>query len=333
MFRTAKELLQSAAQRDPSNHSMPERMAKTSVQLGFELAHTNALAEAQTQLEAGIAAYEGILKGSSRPDTIRDLAQSRIRFGIVLDMRGDFARARSQFDQAYAAVAPLSKSDPQNVTLRGDALSVEFEQARLLVLEGRSREGEDQLHPVIAAFESLDSEEEVGPGAGVLYTWLGEAQMGNREYARALESFRKAVEALEKNVQYADGRCGIVTGYTLAGDALLPLNRTADAETALRTAMSKSDLAPAIAHNDVPALYAIAGAYAAFGHLRMAMAGTSPGREDAARLRNEACGAYQHSDEIQKRIMAPLRLSSSDFPVTDLKATKDLSRNCSAAPN
>jgi non-specific serine/threonine protein kinase/serine/threonine-protein kinase len=328
MFRQTRELLQAAAQREPSDHNMPERMAKTAVQLGFELAHTNALDEAQELLEAGIAAYETLLKNSSRPDIIHDLAQSRIRLGQVLVMRGDFARANAEFDRAHAAVVPLAKSDPQNIVFRVDVLSVEFEQARALVVEGRFREGEQQLHRLITAFESLNSEEEIGPGMGTLYSWLGEAQMGNKEYAQALKSFQKAVQIVEKDVAYDDGRAGIVIDYVRIGDALLKMKRTAEAEEACKKALAKSDLASAVAHNDVPRLQSIAGAYAGFGGLRMEMAAQDPDPEDASRLRNEACSAYQQSNEVQKHLPLSVRFSSSDFPMPDLNSARESYRNC-----
>ena len=328
MFRKTQELLQAAVRRDPSNHTMPERMAKTTVQLGFELAHTSALDEAQKQLEAGVAAYEELLRKSSRPDMVRDLAQSRLRLGIVLAMRGDLARARVQYDKAYTAVVPLAKADPQNIMLRGDVLSIEFEQARLHVLEGRFREAEEQLHRVISGFEGLHSEEEIGPGEGVFQAWLGEAQMGNRQFAQALQSFQKAVQILEKDVSYDDGRCGIVTGYTRTGDALLQMKRKDEAEEAYKTAIAKSGQAFALAHNDLPALQSIAAAYTALGGLRAAMAAEARDPKEAARLRDEACGAWRQSSEMQKRLVS-VRLSSSDFPIPYTNTATELSRSCS----
>jgi eukaryotic-like serine/threonine-protein kinase len=336
MLRETRELLRTVAQHEPSSdHNMPERMAKNTVEVGFELAHTNALDEGQKLLEEGIAAYETLLKASSRPDMIRDLAQSRIRLGIILAMRGNLSAAKAQYDQALAAVAPLSKSDPQNIVFRVDVLSVEFEQARLLVVEGRFREGQDQLHRVITEFESLNSEEDIGPGMGTLYSWLGEAQMGNKEYAGALQSFQKALQILEKDVPYDDGRCGIVIDYARSGDALLQLKRPAEAGEAYRKALAKSDLSFALAHNDVPALQSIAGAYAGFGGLHMAMAAQARDPQEASRLRYDACGAWRQSGEIQTHLTAPVRFSSSNFPMPNRNAAMELSRNCGAtmSPN
>ena len=56
----------------------------------------------------------------------------------------------------------------------------------------------------------------------------------------ALKSFEKAVEFLEKDVQYDDGRCGIVTGYVLIGNSYRELNRVTEAESAYKTALSRA---------------------------------------------------------------------------------------------
>jgi hypothetical protein len=87
-------------------------------------------------------------------------------------------------------------------------------------------------------------------------------------------------------------------------------------------------MASAISHNDVPTLYAIAGAYAGFAHLQMVMEARANGPEDSARLRNEACTAYLQSNGLQRRTPTPVRFNSSDFPIPDVNAAMELSRNC-----
>jgi tetratricopeptide (TPR) repeat protein len=152
--------------------------------------------------------------------------------------------------------------------------------------------------------------------------------MGNREYAQSLQSFQKAVRIVEKDVPYDDGRAGIVVGYGRAGDALLQMKRTAEAEESYRKALVKSDLPSAIARNDVPVLQSIAGAYAGFGGLRMAMAAHARDPEEASQLRNDACGAWRQSNEIQRRLTAPVRFSSSNFPMPNLNAARESFRSC-----
>ena len=88
---------------------MPLRIAKATVQLGFELSHTGALDAAQKEIQTGVSSYETLLKPGAQTDAIRDLAQSRFRLGIVQAMHGDFAGANATFQQAREALAPLPR--------------------------------------------------------------------------------------------------------------------------------------------------------------------------------------------------------------------------------
>jgi serine/threonine protein kinase/tetratricopeptide (TPR) repeat protein len=327
-YRQSLEMVQAIVQRDPGYHNLPERIAKSQVQLGFELASTGALDAAQQQIEAGVAAYEAAIKPGAQPDTIRDLAQSRIRLGIVQAIRGDFGGAYKTFQLAHDALVPLAKSDPQNIMFKADVLTSDFQKARLQLLEGRSRGAEAQFRGVIAGFENLNSDEDVGPGVGVLYTWLGEAQLQTNKYDRALDSYKKAAESLEKDVQFDNGRCGIMTDYIRIGDTYLRMNRVAEAEAAYRTAVAKSNLTLAKEHDDLSALHPIAGAYSAIGSLGMLKASNAHDSEERSRLRNEACASYTYSLEIQKHIPTSMSLSPSDFPVTSLSVPANLSTPC-----
>jgi tetratricopeptide (TPR) repeat protein len=327
-YRQSLDMVQAIAQREPGYHNLPQRIAKTQVQLGFELASTLALDRAQQEIEAGVAAYQAAIKPGTTPDTIRDLAQSRIRLGIVQAMRGDFAGADTTFQLAHDALAPLAKSDPQNVMFRADVLTSDFERARIQLLQGRAINAETQFRSVIAGFENLNSDEDVGPGEGVLYTWLGEAQFQTKKFEQALNSYKKAADSLEKDVQYDNGRCGIATDYIRMGDTYIKMNRLSDAESAYRAALAKSNLAFATDHEDLPALYAIAGAYSSLGNLQLAILATSPSSDERERVRNEACAAFARSSEIQRQIPAVVSFSPSNFPATPSKAAFDSSTLC-----
>jgi tetratricopeptide (TPR) repeat protein len=181
---------------------------------------------------------------------------------------------------------------------------------------------------VIAGFENLNSDEDVGPGEGVLYTWLGEAQFQTKKFEQALNSYKKAADSLEKDVQYDNGRCGIATDYIRMGDTYIKMNRLSDAESAYRAALAKSNLAFATDHEDLPALYAIAGAYSSLGNLQLAILATSPSSDERERVRNEACAAFARSSEIQRQIPAVVSFSPSNFPATPSKAAFDSSTLC-----
>jgi tetratricopeptide (TPR) repeat protein len=97
---------------------------------------------------------------------------------------------------------PLAKADPHNLAFQVDILSIDFEFARLLVLKGRYGDAERGIAKVIAAFQALNSEDDSGPGMGVLWAWLGEAQFGAARFDEALKWFKRSVEELEKDPRY-----------------------------------------------------------------------------------------------------------------------------------
>ncbi len=324
MYRQSRDLVQAIAQRDPSYKNIGERIAKNSVELGFELAHTAAVDDGQKQLEAGVSEYARLVQKGAPPDTVRDLAQSRLRLGMVQAMRGDFNSARKTYELARDVLVPLSKADPQNILYRVDALSADFELARLLVLEGRFRDAETALAKLIAGFESLHSEEDTGPGMGSMHAWLGEAQFGAGKFEQALKSFRKSAQLLESDVQYDDGKCGIVTDYVRIGDALVKLRRLAEAETAYRTALSKSEPGLAAKRADLPALVPIRAAHADMGDLNFVAASSVRDSTQRDRLRVQACEEYRQAREVNQLIPVAWTFNPSNFPAVLLKAADPL---------
>jgi non-specific serine/threonine protein kinase/serine/threonine-protein kinase len=321
-YRQSLDMARSVARLDPNYNNIHARIAKATVQLGFELAHTKAFDESQRQLELGIAQYVALLQSSRMPDELRDLAQSRIRLGIVQEMRRDLDGADRSFQMARDAVVPLARADAQNVMFRADVLSVDFELARALVLKGRFRDAETALSSNIAAFQSLNSEEDVGPGMGVLHAWLAEAQFGSGNYSGAAKSFRKSADELESDVQYDDGRCGIATDYVRLGDTFAKLHRLSEAEAAYRSALSKSDVNLAVQHADRPALLPAVAAYGGIGNLHFAAAASAHNAEERERLQREACQEYRAGQEIDTKFTAlPLAFSSSNFPAFPVKTT------------
>jgi serine/threonine protein kinase/tetratricopeptide (TPR) repeat protein len=326
-YRQSLEMIQALARSEPGYKTLPQRIAKAEVQLGFELSHTGALDDGQRQLEAGVAAYERLLTPGAQPDIIRDLAQSRFRLGFVQEMRGDLAGAKTTFQKAHDALVPLARADPQNILFRIDVLSAKFELGRLLVMEGRFPEADAQLSHIVADFVNLNSEEDIGPGYGVLYAWLGESQFASRQFDRALKSFKKAVEYFEKGPQYDDARCGIATGSVLIGNSYKELKRLTEAESAYKTALSNAN-----PQNDLPALFPVAAAYAAMANLRMMSAAKAHTSEERTRLLTEACTAYVQGIEVQHRIPITVTFSSSGFPIPPMKAATNVASACSGIP-
>jgi tetratricopeptide (TPR) repeat protein len=112
------------------------------------------------------------------------------------------------------------------------------------------------------------------------------------------------------------------------GDTYLKMNRLSDAESAYRAALKKSNPAFATAHEDLPALYAIAGAYSSMGNLQLAIAATSRSSDERERVRKASCAAFANSSEIQRQTPAVVSFSPSDFPLTPFKVPADWSTLC-----
>jgi non-specific serine/threonine protein kinase/serine/threonine-protein kinase len=314
IFRQSLDLVQTVAQQDPGYNKIRERLAKTHVKLGYQLALTAALDEGQKEIETGIDQYTNLLQQGGRPDMIRDQAQSRYRLAFVQALRGEFDAADANFRLVREAVAPLAKADAQNMMFRMDLMSTEFEPLRLLILKGRFREAEPALAKLIAAYEALNAEENSGPGNEVLYQWLAEAQFGQGKHQQALKSFKKSVEILADNGDNDDAICGIMTAYIRTGDILLRLGRAAEAEAAYQSALSKSKADLAIKHADFPALLVIAAAHAALGNLKFASASVvkNPAEQDA--LRRHGCDEYSEARNFNKQIPVSFAFSPVNFP-------------------
>jgi tetratricopeptide (TPR) repeat protein len=330
-LRNALTLVEATAHDDPHYRNLAARKAKLLVELGYEYAYAGEMQKARDVTTDGVTAYQALVDKGADQDTVRDLAQSRQYLGKIDLMINDVPAARDNFRLVRETLAPLAEADPNNIQLRTDLLGLGFQEARLLVLEARFKEGETQLRQLIGSFKKLASEEDTGPGYGVLFAWLGEAQFGARNYAQALQSSQQAAKALEEDVQYDDGRSGLVTVYVRMGDALLELNRPAEAEKAYATAQKKSDLSFAYDQHDIPAIYssaAIASALAAF-RMNMSTAARSP--EERLRLRNQTCNAFRENLKTEKYLPTSIRFSPNEFPVKVSKGFPNLAQACGKA--
>jgi non-specific serine/threonine protein kinase/serine/threonine-protein kinase len=330
-FRQSLELVRAVAQRDPAYKNIHERIAKAQVQLGFQLANTAALDEAQKQIEAGIDEYTALMREGGRPELVRDLAQSRYRLAFVQALRGDLDAAILNFRAVRDAEGPLLKADPQNFMFRMDLMSTDFEFLRLLILKGRYREAEPALAKLIAAYEALNTDENSGPGTEVLYQWLAEAQSGEGKFDQALTSLQKSLEALGTDASNDDAVCGIVTAYVRRGDSLVKLGRIAEAETAYTSAISKSDPAVAIRHADLPAMLAIAAAHAGLANLKFASASVARNPAERDSERRQGCKEAASAHEISTMIPVAFAFNPVNFPAPSVRIAES-PQGCSHLP-
>ncbi len=329
-LRQGLTLLQGIKSSDPGTAKINDSIAEALVQLGPALAATGNLDEAQQQGEAGMEAYQSMVKPGVSPDLIRLLARSRDRLAWVYIMRNNPRAARQNFDLMRSAIAPLAQVDPKNSVLQLDMINLTFEEGRLDIVTGRPAEGAAKIQQAIDQFEKMKTEEEI-ISVGTLWSWLGEAQFQTRNYGAALQSLKKAAESLEKEPKYADGRCGIATCYARIGDIYAKLNREQEAADAYRKAISTADLSFALSHKDTPAFYPLAIADAGLGDLSTAQAGKTRDPKERARMWKEACTSYQNGSDAWSQIPHPALFSPSQYPADNPRRASDgLSRTLSA---
>ena len=331
LLQNSLTLVDAIAERDPTYQNIGARKAKLLVQLGTEFAYTGALDKARQSAAAGVKSYQEIVAKGAQPDTIRDLAASMVRLGKIELMASDVSSAGQRFKEAREIIEPLAKSDSGNVLFRSDLLSLEFEEGRLHVLQGNLKEGESQLKRVIADFAKLGSEEDSGPGNGVMHSWVGESEFGLKNYPQALQSFQKSIAALESDVQYDDSRTGLITGYVRLGDAQRKLGHLPEAEAAYNKARSKADFASAKIRSDIPAMYAAAEDNQAFAELWMQKS-TSADQSEEGALRKKSCDIYHASLDMRRLIPVQLRFSPSEFPVIAQSQSTEYQRLCDSIP-
>jgi len=326
-FRQAMSLLDAVASRDPGNRNLVVRRAKLSVQFGAELTYAGALDKAREETEAGVLALQKLVDQGAPPDIVRNLAQSRSYVGRIDLLSNNTASAGRNLARARALVAPLAKADSGNVMLTMDLLTTGFQQGRLLVLQGRYQEAETQLQRAIDNIHKLGSDEDTGPGDGVMFAWLGQAQSGERKFAAAIESYKKAAKAIEDEVQYDDGKTGLITVYALIGDTLASLNRPEEAEAAFATAQAKSR-AIVPGRSDVAAIYSLAAVRGGMAGLWMAMSDKAQSPPDRERLRGQSCKAFEESLASRTQFGVAFRFNPNEFPAGDPIREPQLRRAC-----
>ena len=165
----------------------------------------------------------------------------------------------------------------------------------------------------------MHSETDSGPGNGLMFAWLGEAQFGAKNYAEALKSYQKSIAAIEKDPPYDDNRCGLAEGYIKTGNTMTRLHRLEEAAAAYRKAEAEIAASPHNGHfiDDTPMLYPLADLHAAMGDLAMERSHRAHDAKEESRFQEEACVSYQKSAATWHQIPQIGLLSPSQYPSSD----------------
>jgi len=284
--------------------------------LGMQISRFGSREQAMPLLNQGIADYEAMVKSTREPGVTRELATS-ISLRADAELRfGDLSAANADFHRAFDLLVRPAKLDPENQMLQSDLWVGEFEIARALAVSGKYREALPQLIRAFDGYMSLHLEDDVGPGPGEMKAWIGDAQAGTHHFAEALKSYQEAAVILAKDESsFDDARCDLAMVETKIANMLLLMGKLKEANLQYAQALDKAKLAPALAHMDIPALYAAAEAYTGMGNAAAEEARSVKEAALRSGLCEQARTSYRKSLDIWKHIPNPARYGPNGYLV------------------
>jgi tetratricopeptide (TPR) repeat protein len=289
------------------------------VLLGTAMARMGSRGEGLKTVEQGISFYESVPKGDDDVNVMRELAVSRQKRGDIMLMNGDSRAALASYRQARSTLEPMSKADPQNTMLQLDVAGMDYHEGRALAAAGHYAEAIRKLQSSAGTFRRLRAPirtaDDSPHGLGDIYIWLGDVYARRDSLSSSLQYYRRALAALGTSDTLSmddDTRCELGSGYVKTGELLTRMGKPQAASDAFRKALQITNLAAAMEHKDVPALYVIAEAEAGLGEVAASLAGRAVA-PDKVSLQKEARAAHRLSLEIWRRILNPSRISPSGF--------------------
>jgi eukaryotic-like serine/threonine-protein kinase len=322
-YRQNQALKQDLFRTNPEYRKIRRSLGMSSVLLGSALARSGLRQDALKTVRQGIEFYDTVPKGEDEVNVRRERAISQQKLGDILLMNGDARAALASYQQARSALQPMAKADPQNTMLQLDIAAMDYHEGRALATLHRYNDAITNLQRAASAFEALHaptrSADDSPHGLGAIYIWLGEAHAGKGDLQAALQNYRKATVALgETPTQKTDDdtRCEIAVSYIKTANILARMESLSEASAAYRKALEITVPAAAPEHHDVPALYAIADAYAELGDVTAAMARREKDTHDRARLEEEARAVYRNSLNAWEQIPSPSRINPGGFMVS-----------------
>jgi non-specific serine/threonine protein kinase/serine/threonine-protein kinase len=314
-FRKVRELRKEILSANPANSGASRGMAKVTVMLADEMGRFGSRDEALRLMNMGIGDFETLVKATAGdPGMIRELSAAMGRRGDVELMQGDIAAARKDFHRGQQSIERLARLDLENTMLQSDIWVSQFLDGRALAFAGHHTQALPVLEGAFRGYQSLHLEADVGPGPPAMQAWIGEAQAGTRNFAGALKSFQAAAAGLaEDESHFDDARCDLAMVETKIGNTLLKIGKAQEADAYYQRALETAKLSSSLEHNDFPALYAAAEAYAGAGDVAVFEGRNTLDKAGRFKLWKNACASYEESLNVWKRIPYPSRLSGNGY--------------------
>jgi len=159
------------------------------------------------------------------------------------------------------------------------------------------------MQDALRGYQSLDLEADVGVAPPAMQAWIAEAQAGTHDLRGALKSLETSAGGLaEDQGNFDDARCDLAMVETKIGNVLLAMGNPVEAKEHYEKALTTAKLAVSTQHNDFPAVYAAAEAYAGLGDVAATQARMTDDASGREKLLTSACAAYKSGLDAWKRI-------------------------------
>jgi len=313
-YRKVRDLRQEILSTNSGYPGARQALAKVTVMLAHEMGRFGPRDEALRLMTLAIADFEALARETGDPGLIREVAAAESRRGDVELLQGDLAAARKDFQNASQRIERLAKLDPENKMLQSDIWVGRFEYGRALAVGTRYAEALPVMKDALRGYLSLRLEAEVGVGSPAMRAWIGEAQAGTHDLPGALKSFEAAAAGLaEDQGNFDDARCDLAMVETKIGNVLLKMDNPIQAKEHYDRALTTAKLTVSIEHNDFPALYAAAEAYAGLGDAALAQSRVPDNIPAREKLLTSSCASYQSGIDTWKRIPHPSRYTGNGY--------------------
>jgi tetratricopeptide (TPR) repeat protein len=313
-YRKVRDLRQEILNTNPAYTGARRALAKITVVMAHEMGRFGSPNEAIRLMNLSITDFQALAKETKDPGLVREVAAAESRRGDVELIQGNLTAAGKDFQSSLRQFEPLAKLDPANKMLQSDVWVGRFEYGRALAVGGHYAEALPVMKSALQGYQSLHLEADVGIAPPAMQAWIGEAQMGTHDFRGALKSFEASSSGLAEDVgNYDDARCDLAMVETKIGNVLLAMADLAQAKEHYEKALATAKLTESIRHNDFPALYAAAEAYAGLGDIAASQARAT--REDGTRqkLLQDACASYASSRDVRKRIPQQSRYGGNGY--------------------
>jgi len=321
-FRMYRDLRLDIMKTTPKYRKVQQGAGVSSVLYGEALARMGSREEGLKQVEEGIRYLESMPKGDDDINAQRYREVARQKSADILLMNGDAAGALKIYRQTRGSIESMAKADPQNSMLARDVASADYNEGRALAVMHNYQEAAAKLERSLRANESLSvsgrAPDDSVNGPFEMEIWLGDVAAAQKNFAGALEYYRKAAADLgEKGAASKDDNTlsDLCTAYVKSGRALLKLGKTAEARAILEKALELMKPDAAVARRDVTALYVIGDAQSVLAEVVTAEANRATG-EQKLQYMKDAKSASDAAVETWKQVPNPTGISPIGFLVT-----------------